>query len=99
LRAHAVKLLDVPTEGLNLNGTQALQAHTSQLGWEPPNAPSLWARPTPCGLAPWTTQTIYVVGSRVTFNGQTYQCRQAHTSQVGWDPVSAPSLWLLAPPG
>jgi hypothetical protein len=72
---------------------QCLQAHTAEIGWEPSNAPALWARPTPCDVAPWTSQTLYVVGSRVTFGGVTYQCLQAHQSLVGWEPPNAPALW------
>src|SRR5690348_6295108 len=53
---------------------QCLAAHTAQAGWEPGRVPSLWAMPTPCGLAAWTQPTLYVVGSRVTFGGRTYQC-------------------------
>ena len=37
----------------------------------------------------------YAVGDQVTFQGATYQCLQPHTSQPGWDPVSAPALWQL----
>jgi chitodextrinase len=72
---------------------QALLGHTSQVGWEPPNAPSLWARPTPCEVLPWTTRTIYQAGSRVTFNGQLFLCLQGHISQTGWEPANVPSLW------
>ncbi|MEI0737601.1 carbohydrate-binding protein [Paenibacillus sp. JTLBN-2024] len=31
----------------------------------------------------------------MTYNGQTYECRQAHTSLVGWEPTNVPALWLL----
>jgi hypothetical protein len=72
---------------------QCLQAHRSLTGWEPPNVPALWARPTPCGLTAWATQTIYVVGSQVTFNGQVFLCIQAHTSVTGWEPTLTPALW------
>jgi hypothetical protein len=72
---------------------QCLQAHTAQVGWEPPNTPALWAIPTPCDVQPWAPQTLYVVGSVVTFGGVTYTCRQAHESQVGWEPPNTPALW------
>jgi hypothetical protein len=72
---------------------QALVAHTSQTGWEPANVPSLWAIPTPCGLSPWAPQTLYVVGSQVTFNNEVYTCIQAHESLVGWQPPVVPALW------
>ena len=42
----------------------------------------------------WTAGTTYVVGSRVTYAGLGYQCRQAHTALVGWEPPNVPALWL-----
>jgi Tol biopolymer transport system component len=76
---------------------EALQTHTSQVGWEPTNAPALWRRPTPCGLATWTINTSYLVGSRVTFNGSTFRAIQAHTSQPGYQPPAQPALWQPSP--
>lgn len=35
----------------------------------------------------------YKKDDRVKFEGILYKCLQAHTSQVSWDPISAPSLW------
>jgi Carbohydrate-binding module family 5/12 len=75
------------------------QAHTAAVGWEPSATPALWVHPTPCGLAPWAAQTDYAVGTRVTYGGATYACRQAHVSLPGWDPVAAPALWQLAVDG
>lgn len=42
----------------------------------------------------WQPNTFYAVNALVTYNGTTYQCRQAHTSQVGWEPPNVPALWL-----
>lgn len=28
-------------------------------------------------------------------NGYLYRCRQAHTSQVGWEPENVPALWVV----
>src|SRR5438445_3969151 len=78
---------------------QCLQPHTAQAGWEPTKVPSLWALPTPCDVGPWAAQTLYVVGSRVTFGGATYACRQAHESLVGWEPPQTPALWTTATSG
>jgi hypothetical protein len=72
------------------------QAHTAVTSWEPPRAPALWQRPTPDGLAPWTNQTHYLVGSEVTFDGIVYRCRREHVSQPDWTPPRTRSLW--APP-
>ncbi len=41
----------------------------------------------------WQPNTAYAVNARVTFNGAQFQCLQAHTSQVGWEPPNVPALW------
>lgn len=41
----------------------------------------------------WAFPVAYKIGDRVTYQGSTYSCRQAHTSQAGWTPVAAPALW------
>ena len=77
---------------------QCLQAHTSQADWFPTAVPDLWATPTPCGVTEWSTQTLYKVGSEVTWNGVTYVCIQGHESQHNWDPAATPALWNIAVP-
>jgi hypothetical protein len=42
----------------------------------------------------WTTGQAYAINEEVIFEGNTYRCRQAHTSQAGWTPSAVPSLWL-----
>jgi len=69
------------------------QTHTSQTGWEPPNTPALWQRPTPSGTTPWATQTHYIVGSQVTYQGSLFKCLQEHVSQIDWVPTATPALW------
>ena len=41
----------------------------------------------------WTIDRAYVVGDKVQRNGKLWRCIQAHTSQIGWEPENAPSLW------
>lgn len=41
----------------------------------------------------WQTSTDYVIGERVRYEGVLYECLQAHTSQEGWEPNVAVSLW------
>lgn len=41
----------------------------------------------------WKTDTAYDVGYKVRHDGILYACLQAHTSQAGWEPGVAPSLW------
>jgi hypothetical protein len=45
------------------------------------------------GTAAWAPNVPYAVNTLVTYGGLTYRCIQAHTSQVGWEPPAAPSLW------
>ena len=41
----------------------------------------------------WATDTAYPAGYKVQHNGKLWRCRQAHTSQTGWEPENAASLW------
>lgn len=79
----------------NVNQTwyQCIQAHQTQLGWEPPNTPALWQNMT---VSPyWTVGVAYVVNQVIIYqpNGLSYKCLQAHTSQAGWTPPAVPALW------
>jgi len=43
----------------------------------------------------WSGASVgYSVGYKVQHNGTLYKCLQAHTSQAGWEPGIAPSLWV-----
>ncbi|MHA7628272.1 glycosyl hydrolase family 18 protein [Corallococcus sp. M7] len=44
--------------------------------------------------AAWAVGVAYSVGTRVTYEGRVYQCRQAHTSQADWTPTAVAALWL-----
>ena len=41
----------------------------------------------------WNTGISYKVDERVNYEGTLYKCLQAHTSQAGWTPTAAASLW------
>ena len=41
----------------------------------------------------WTIDRAYAVGDKVQRNGKLWRCLQAHTSQIGWEPENAASLW------
>ena len=41
----------------------------------------------------WATDRAYAVGDKVQCNGKLWRCRQAHTSQTGWEPENTASLW------
>jgi hypothetical protein len=46
------------------------------------------------GTAEWAIGVAYAIDDEVTYQGTTYRCRQAHTSQAGWNPPAVPALWL-----
>src|SRR5258708_991 len=54
-------------------------------------SPSTFAQTPPPA---WQSGVHFNVGDLVTFNGQTFQCRQAHTSQPDWTPPAVLALWL-----
>lgn len=92
---HAYNISDiVQHEGLVW---RCVQAHSSQSDWSPPVAISLWVRLAEPGNPEWGYPIAYGIGDIVTYNGVTYRCLQAHTSQAGWNPVAAPSLWAVQP--
>ena len=41
----------------------------------------------------WASDTDYTAGYKVQRGGRLWRCLQAHTSQSGWEPESAASLW------
>lgn len=68
-------------------------------GW-PPTIAVAWAKDGASsgggsgGVKAWDPIAYpYKVGDRVTYQGATYECLQAHTSQAGWAPAAVPSLW------
>jgi len=75
---------------------ECLQAHQTQADWTPPAVPALWREvviiPT---TGEWAVGIAYKVGDEVMYLGKKYRCRQAHTSQAGWNPPAVPALWLL----
>ena len=41
----------------------------------------------------WGTNTNYLADYKVCRGGRLWRCLQAHTSQAGWEPENAASLW------
>lgn len=41
----------------------------------------------------WVSGHAYTVGFKVQLGGKLWRCLQAHTSQAGWEPENAASLW------
>lgn len=52
----------------------------------------------PSGPAAWDgAGHAYAVADQVAYQGKTYRCVQAHTSQPGWTPTAVPALWAVVP--
>ena len=50
----------------------------------------------------WENNRLYAIGTRVRYDDILYKCLIEHTSQTGWEPVVAVSLWarvLIPDPG
>lgn len=45
------------------------------------------------GATAWAPGLTVKVGDQLTYQGATYQVIQPHTTQAGWEPPAAPSLW------
>ena len=41
----------------------------------------------------WDADTDYLADYKVRRGGRLWRCIQAHTSQIGWEPENAASLW------
>lgn len=57
------------------------------------------AAPAQADRGPWVPNVTYAVNDTVTYAGQTYLCRQGHTSQAGWEPPYVTSLWQVTTTG
>ena len=58
-----------------------------------PNLSDEQALQVPLMFPKWQADKEYVVGDRVLYLGVLYKVLQAHTSQAGWEPDIAPSLF------
>jgi len=57
-------------------------------------SPPPTTQPTQPGSFPaWAPNVAYHVGDHVSYAGVNYQCLQAHTSIVTWEPPNTPALW------
>lgn len=41
----------------------------------------------------WSASQAYTAGYKVQYGGKLWRCLQAHTSQTGWEPENAASIW------
>jgi chitinase len=88
---------DVWTNNGPCGGTVSPSPTTSRTTSPSPTASRTTSpSPTATGQYPaWVANHAYAVGDRVSYGGHNYQCLQAHTSQVGWEPPNVAALWQL----
>lgn len=46
-------------------------------------------------LPSWKAETEVQEGDCVQYENRVYRCRQAHTTQAGWEPDKVPALWAV----
>lgn len=77
---------------------KVLQAHTSQLAWNPEVSPSLFAKvliPDPEVIPEWEqpdSTNPYMIGDKVRFEGQVYESLIDNNI---WSPAAYPAGWQL----
>ncbi|MBP2001251.1 lysophospholipase L1-like esterase [Paenibacillus shirakamiensis] len=85
-------------EGITLNGClwhPTVSDHhqiSAQLNQFINALPSAWNR-IPKEAMVWSDHTTYQLNDIVVYNGIIYSNIKAHTSNVGWNPASSPTLW------
>jgi hypothetical protein len=75
---------------------KCVQPHVTQTGWEPPAVLALWTvyqSPEPGETLPWVAGETVAVGDKRKYGEEIFECLQAHTTQIGWEPPSVPALW------
>ncbi|MFJ1757832.1 M28 family peptidase [Kitasatospora sp. NPDC088134] len=73
------------TYSITVTGTGASATHTTSY--------SLVVNGGGGGNTTWAAGVAYNTGDVVTYNGVSYKCLQAHTSQSTWTPDVVPALW------
>ena len=89
----AAETLYVAGERVRFGGRlyKAVQTHTSQIGWEPPNVPALWtevARPgeIPVWRQPTGAQDVYNTGDRVWYPERNTTMYESIIDNNSWAP-------------
>jgi hypothetical protein len=91
----------VAGEILNYKGLlyRVIQDHTSQANWLPGTATlTLYNRiqvDEPGKVLPWVIDEAVNIGDEREYQGIVYVCVLAHTTQTGWVPPTAPTLWRV----
>ena len=78
---------------------RCIQQHTALKNWTPDVTPALWRKVEIISedtVRVWQTGIDYVTGDVVAYpdaEGAEYECQMTHTSQAGWEPNVAVTLW------
>lgn len=77
---------------------KCVQPHTSQEGWEPPNAPALWTRigepgEVPVWVQPTGAQDAYNTGDRVRYPEASSPVYESLIDGNVWSPADYPDGW------
>jgi len=62
-------------------------------GWIEIDGPG--GEPVAPPVGEWAPGQVVAVNDLRTYQGLTYRCQIAHTTQVGWHPPAVPALWIL----
>jgi len=72
---------------------ECLQEHMTVEGQTPDVLAGVLWIVVPVQTTEWTVGVQYNIGDIVTYQGNEYECIQAHTAIVGWYPNVVPALW------
>ncbi len=80
-----------PTSTLTVSFTPTFTPTFTSTSMPPTSTPTIGG----CsGLPNWNGNFVaYALGQKVDYNGEIYQCIQAHTSELNWMPPAVPALW------
>jgi hypothetical protein len=78
-----------------LDGWLLVRQSHNRTEHDPLTVPALFSsvRPYEGGVLEWIANEPVSVGTLRTYEGITYSCLQAHTTQSDWTPPATPALW------
>ena len=81
---------------------ECIQSHTSQVGWEPPNAPALWKAKGGDGIPVWSqpdSTNPYNTGDKVRYPDAEGPIYESTVDGNVWSPEAYPEGWQLVEGG
>jgi hypothetical protein len=84
-----------PLNYIVVKGGHSWKSLISANVWAPGLDPRWWEDQTPVDDGVWNPNYhSYLIDDVVLYNGISYKCLQAHTSQPDWTPLAVPALWF-----